>query len=330
MHMDDAAGRQHMVWAAGFGKTTVVANNMLTQTVGFAVLSVKGSQSWSIGANETVSVANAMSVDVASQSGTVGGSQSLLIEANGSTSTGSEYVVIGGALFEQVGSPAAGAAAFAESAALAGVSEIPVVGTALSKGYGLSKALSEAYEHGGTKGMLQRWAASCQRGRGTRARRQRDRGRPIGAGLTPWSEKAQRDQGEAEAGGGTGGSGPIAASAAQAAPGHRKTIVSGAMAESIGAAYTVTTPGSIKWTTLGPSSFAIGGSHTTHALKINRLTAGVSSDTAASVGIKTALAIGRSVLGAMKTTIGGSLKSSAAGKHDIHAGGPSQSTSEAR
>ena len=94
------------------------------------------------------------------------------------------------------------------------------------------------------------------------------------------------------------------------------------MAETIGAAYTVVTPGSIKWTTLGASSFAIGGSHATRAVKINRLTAGVSSDTAATLSITTKLAIGRTVTGAMKTTIGGALKSSASGKHDINAGGP--------
>jgi type VI secretion system secreted protein VgrG len=60
-----------------------------------------------------------MSVHVGSQSGTVGGSQSILIKAAGSTATGSETVAIGGALLEQVGNPATGAAGFAEAVALA-------------------------------------------------------------------------------------------------------------------------------------------------------------------------------------------------------------------
>jgi type VI secretion system secreted protein VgrG len=323
VHMDDAAGRQHMVFAAGHGKTTTVANNMLTQTVGFEVLAVTGSQSWSIGGNEAISVSNAMMVDVGSQSGTVGGSQSLLIKANGSTTTGSESVAIGGALLEQVGNPATGAAAFAESAALAGVSEIPGVGAALSKGYGWGKALAEGYEHGGVKGMLNaagQQAVSEVAGHVPGA--DAITAAAENAGLTPWSQPPEKEQGEKESGGGTGGMDAVAASAAQAGPGHRKTIVNGAMAESIGAAYTVVTPGSIKWTTLGASSFAVGGSHTTKAVKINRLTAGVSSDAAAALSITTKLAIGRTVTGAMKTTIGGALKSSASGKHDIKAGGP--------
>jgi type VI secretion system secreted protein VgrG len=323
IHMDDAAGRQHMVWAAGFGKTTTVANNMLTQTVGFEALAVNGSQAWTIGGSEAVSVGNAMAVKVGSQSGTVGGSQSILIKAAGGTKVGSESVAVGGALLEQVGNPATGAAAFAEAAALAGVSEIPLVGTAMSKGYALGKALGEGYAQGGAKGLLN--AAGQQAA--NLAAEQIPGGDALtaaadGAGLTPWSDKAQQAAGAAEGGGGTGGPGGAGAGAAQAAPGHRKTIVDGALAESIGAAYTVTTPGSIKWTTLGPSSFAVGGSHTTRAVAIHRVTAGISSDTSAALDIKTALAIGRSVTGVLKTTIGGSLQSTASGKHDIKAGGP--------
>lgn len=323
VHMDDAAGRQHMVFAAGHGKTTTVANNMLTQTVGFEKLAVTGSQSWSIGGNESVSVSNAMIVDVGSQSGAVGGSQSLLIKANGSTATGSESVLVGGALIEQVGNPATGAAAFAESAALAGVGEIPGIGAALSKAHGWSKAIVDGYDQGGMQGA---WNAVKQQGVNEIAGHIPGADAIVAAadnaGLTPWSHPQEPPKGEEESGGGTGGLAAVAASGAAAAPGHRKTIVNGAMAESIGAAYTVVTPGSIKWTTLGPSSFAVGGSHSTRALRINRLTAGVSSDTAAAMSITTTLALGRTVTGAMKTTIGASLKSHASSKHDINAGGP--------
>lgn len=322
VHMDDAAGRQHLVFAAGSSKTTTVANNMLTQTVGFEALSVTGSQSWSIGGNEVVSVANAMTVDVGSQNASVGGSQSLLIKANGSTTTGSESVVVGGALLEQVGNPVTGAAAFAQSAALAGVAEIPGIGAVLSKGFAV-KALAEGYEHGGVKGMLHaatQQAVSQVTGHIPGA--DAITAAADNAGVTPWSQPEAKPQGDQEGGGGTGGPGAAAASGAEAAPGHRKTIVNGAMAESIGAAHTVVTPGAIRWTTLGASSFAVGGSHTTRAVRINRLTAGVSSDTAAAVAITTKLAIGRTVTGAMKTTIAGALKSNAAGKHDIKVGGP--------
>ena len=319
---DDAAGRQHMVWNAGFGKTTTVGNNMLTQTVGFESTAVTGNQSWSIGGKEVVSVGSTMVVKAASQSASVGGSQTVTIKAAGKTSTGSESVAIGGALLEQVGNPVAGAAAFAESAVLAGVGSIPGVGTALTKGYSTAKAVLEGYQHGGASGAL---TALGQQAVSTAAEFVPAGDALVAAadagGLTPWSEKAQQAKGAAEAGGGTGGPGGAGASAAQAAPGHRKTIVDGVMSESIGAAYTVTTPGSIKWTTVGASSFAIGGNHSTKAVRVSRLTGGISSDTAASIDIKTAQAIGRTIGGALKTSVGGALQSEAGASHFIKATG---------
>ncbi|UQA63181.1 type VI secretion system Vgr family protein [Polyangium aurulentum] len=319
---DDAAGRQHMTWNAAFAKTTTVGNHMLTQTVGFESLDVKGNQSWTVGGKETVSVGSTMVLKAASQTATVGGSQTITIKATGKTGTGSESVLVGGALLEQVGNPVSGAAAFAESAALAGAGHIPVIGTALTRGYSVGKAMVEGYAHGGTSGALM---ALGQQAVDIAADYV-----PAGdalvaaadaAGLTPWSDKAQKARGAAEAGGGTGGPGGANASAAQAAPGHRKTIVDGVMTESIGGAYSVTTPGSIKWTTVGPSSFAIGGSHSTRAVRISRLTGGVSSDTAASIAIDAAQSIGRTVAGGMKTSVGGTLKSTAGGEHFIKAGG---------
>ena len=105
IHMDDAAGRQHMAWAAGFGKTTTVANNMLTQTVGFEALAVDGSQAWTIGANETVSVGNAMLWKLGSQSATIAFAVNP-DQGRGRDHGRSESVAVGGALLEQVGDPA--------------------------------------------------------------------------------------------------------------------------------------------------------------------------------------------------------------------------------
>src|SRR5262245_63475583 len=73
--IDYAAGRQHMVWAAGFAKTTVVANNMLTQTVGFETRTVTGDQKWTIGSNESISVKNALITEVGTQTASVGATQ---------------------------------------------------------------------------------------------------------------------------------------------------------------------------------------------------------------------------------------------------------------
>jgi type VI secretion system secreted protein VgrG len=324
VHFDDAAGRQHMVWNAGFGKTTKVGNNMLTQTVGFDQTTVKGSQTFTIGGSETVSVTDGITIAVGSQSGKVGGSQTLTVKGAAVTAVGSEDVRMGGALIEQVGNPVSGALDFARATVMSGAGYVPVIGPALARGMHLGttiKALSEGYAHGGIEGLT---TVGAQQALGALASEI-----PAGdalvaaadaAGLTPWSEKARKASGDAEAGGGTGGPGAAGASAAQAAPGHRKTIVDGAMTESIGEAYTVTTPGSIKWTTAGVSNFIIGGHHTTGAVRVSRLTGGVSTDTAASLTIDTDLTIGRDVKGALKTSITGSLSSTANGAHSIKTG----------
>src|SRR5690606_22199276 len=128
-----------------------------------------------------------------------------------------------------------------------------------------------------------------------------------GAGLTPWSDKAQAEKGAEQAGGGTGGAASQGAAAAAAAPGHRKTIVDGAMSETIGGLYSVTTPGSIKWTTLGASTFLIGGTHATRAVKVSTSTRGASSETSATVKIAAGKSISRTVKAMNRLTVGGGL-----------------------
>src|SRR4029079_17826685 len=116
VHFDDAAGRQHMAWSAGSGKTTIVANNRMTQTVGNEVCTV-GTQSFAIGGSEKVSVKQVYVTSSASQALTVG-SQTIRVAADMGITTGSETVAIGGLLFERVGDPRRGALALVEAAAL--------------------------------------------------------------------------------------------------------------------------------------------------------------------------------------------------------------------
>jgi len=322
VHFDDAAGRQHMVWDAGFAKKTTVGKDMSTQTVGFEVTTVTGSQTRTVGTDETISVTNALVVEVGTQSATVGGSQTITVQASGRTTVGSESVLVGGALIEQVGNPVAGAAQFAESAVLEGVSEIPGVGPFLSGAYEIGKAVYDGYQQGGEQGAL---LALAQGGVDFVAG-EIPGGDAIvaaadAAGLTPWSERAQQAEGAAAEGGGAGGAAAQGASAKVAASGQRKTIVDGVMYEGIGGLCAMATPGSIKWTSLGASSFTVGGGHSTRAVKISRITGGVSSDTAAAIDIKAAQAIGRTIAGAAKTTVVGSLKSDAGGEHHIKADG---------
>jgi type VI secretion system secreted protein VgrG len=322
LHIDDAAGRQHLVFHAGFGKSTNVGNDMVEQTAGFAKTGIGGSQSWSVGGSETVSVGNALMVAVGSQSFSIGGSQEVQINAVGMTGVGSETVSVGGALIELVGSPKTGLANLADAATLAGMGNIPVVGGFLAAAAGGAKAIAEGYHKGGTKGGLM---AAGQTALGLVGDKIPGGDALVaaanGAGLTPWSEKAQQKAAEEEAGGGTGGAAAAGAAAAEAAPGHRKTIVDGAVSETIGGVYSVMTPGSIKWTTLGPSTIAIGGSHVTEAVRVSFVTGGVSADSAAAVSITSGGPIGRNAKTSYTESVGGSLTSSAGGAQVLQAGG---------
>lgn len=322
IHMDDGAGRQHLVWNAGFGKTTHVGADMLNQTVGFENTHVKGSQTWQVGGDETVSVENAWMVSVGSQTATVSGNQTLTLLATGSTAVGSETVLIGGALIEQVGDPAAGLAEFAKAAVLAGVGEIPVVGAALTKGYSWVSATYQGYKSGGWQGAV----TSAGQTIAGEVAGQIPGGDAIiaaadGAGITPWSEKAQQRAAEQAAGGGGAGPGAAGAGAAAAAPGHRKLVVTGTVTEVIGAVHGIQTPGSLKWTTLGASTFDVGGSHATSAVRISRLTMAASADTAASTSIQARADIGRTVKAAHTLKAGGAVKIDAGGEVGIKADG---------
>ena len=320
VHFDDAAGRQHMVWSAGFGKTTQVGANMLNQTVGFEATHVKGNQTWQVGGDQTLSVENAWTVGVGSQSATVAGNQTLTLLATGSTAVGSEAVLIGGALLEKVGNPATGLAEFAKAALLEGMSHLGPVGAAVSKGISWGEALYQGYQKGGWAGVV---TAAGQTVTNEIAGRFPGADAIVAAadgfGLTPWSEKAQKRAAEQEAGGGASGPGASGASAAVAAPGHRKLEVTGAVTEVIGAFHGIQTPGSLKWTTLGAATFNVGGSHVTSAVRISRLSMITSSDTAAATSIQARNNIGRNVKTAHTLKAGGAVKLDAGGEVGIKA-----------
>lgn len=318
--IDDAAGRQHMEWNAGYGKTTTVGANMLNQTVGFERSHVISDQIWDVGGNQTISLQNAWTVGLGSQSATVSGNQTITVQATASTRVASETVIVGAALIEKVGNPASGFAEFAKAAVLSGVGEIPVIGTALSKGYTWGNALYQGYQKGGWNGMAQAGAQTAvseiagQFGGADALVSAAD-----AAGLTPWSEKAQEEAAAQQAGGGTGGASAAGAGAAAAAPGHRKFVVDGAVSEVIGALHAIESPGSIKWTTLGASTFAIAGSHATAAVRISRLTVIKSTDTAAAMSVKARKNIARNVKTAHTLKAGGALKLDAGGDVVVNA-----------
>jgi len=174
VHFDDAAGRQHMAWAASSGKTTIVANNMMTQTVGNEVCSVGGAQSFAIGGSEAVSVTQVYVSSAASQALSVGGSQTIRVKGNMGINAGSETVLVGGALLEKVGNPVDGAIALGKAAAVAVASAAGgallgkikalepaaglIVGTAVAAGTGAAAGAGTA--QGGLAGGVQAGAAA--------------------------------------------------------------------------------------------------------------------------------------------------------------------------
>jgi type VI secretion system secreted protein VgrG len=338
VHFDDAAGRQHMAWAAGSGKTTIVANNMVTQTVGNEVSTV-GTQSFAIGGSEKVSVKLVYGTSAASQSLSVGGSQTIRVTGDMGITTGSETVAVGGLLFERVGNPIKGVIALAEAAALEGagakLGEMLKSTTALGDtakailGHALGPALAAVQGgiHGAIDGGLggaaeQGGLAAAQAALGHIPGMDAFTAAVLGTGFAPWHTPAESDgKGAAAPGGGTGGPSGGAAAPAGPGPGHRVTNVDASMTELIGGPHGVMTPGMIRWTTLGRSMLLVGGNHNIQAANVSTRTMGASVDTAASMRV-TALAqdIVRHVKTGMHRKVDGSFTVSAGKDYRLKAG----------
>ena len=320
---DDGAGRQHFAMNAGNAKTLDVGANMVAQTAKNEKHGVKGAQRRYVGGNESVSVGQAYGVSAGSQSASVAGSQTVYVKGDFSVSVASETVSIGGALLEKVGNPASGAAHLALSAALAGAGAMGAAGGIFSSAAGFAKGAWEGGKHGGAKGA----AAATATGLLGAAAGMVPGGEAILSAVqsvgapAPWDE-AKEQPGAQQAGGGAGGGASDASGPGGPGPGHRNTSVKGVMTESIGALYSVTTPGSIMWMTAGPSTILVGGSHSTVTAKASFTTAGASSETVGCLNIRSKGHIERVIKGLLSTTIAGSLTSSATGEHAIKVGGP--------
>ncbi|APR87916.1 Putative VGR-related protein [Minicystis rosea] len=320
---DDGAGRQHFAISAGNDRSLRVSADMVAQTAKNEQHGVQGDQTRSVGADEHVSVGQDYLVSADTQSASVGGLQKVYVKGDLSVSVGSEAVVIGGALLEQVGNPASGAANLATSAALAGASALGTAGGIFAGAAGLAQGAWEGGKQGGAKGA----AAAAGTGLLGMAVGMVPGGDAVlaavqGAGVpAPWEEPKEAP-GAQEGGGGASGAGGGAGGPAGPGPGHRNTTVRGAMLESIGALYAVTTPGPISWITAGASTLLVGGSHTTSTAKATFNTAGASSETVGCLQIRSNGPLERAVKGVLNTTIAGPLTSSTAGTHALKAGGP--------
>jgi type VI secretion system secreted protein VgrG len=330
IHFDDAAGRQHVSVHAAFAKTTTVANDMTTQVAKVEKVTVTGDQTRAVGTDESTSVKQAYIVHAASQSATVGGSQSIYVKGNVSVAVDSEAVVVGGACLEKVGNPVTGAVNLGVSAVIAGAG---AVGGRLGPVGAVVSSIAAA-----AGGMA--WGAhlaSNAPGAGPNAGRDGSLNAALGiaAGFVPGGDailasiqsagvqmpwgSSPPPSGHAAVGGGAGGAASDSAAAQGPGPGHRNTIVKGAMLEMIGGLHSVLTPGSIQWQTAGAAAVTVGGSRSIKAVTVGCSVLGASTDTLGSFHIKAAKDIQRTARGSVKTTIGGSLKSEAGAHHVITA-----------
>ncbi|APR78510.1 VgrG protein [Minicystis rosea] len=334
VRFDDVAGRQHMAWSAGTGKTTVVANNMMTQTAGNEVCAVGGAQMFSIGASEKVSVKLQYVTDAGSQSLAVGGSQTIRVKGDMGILAGSESVVVGGALLERVGNPVDGVVALAEAAAIHAASAagaklgeamgrwgktVAAVGALVPHVAGTAAGVAAGAIHGGEEGAKD---AAIQAVLGHIPGADAVMAAVYGAGYAPWEPRPDHDgEGGTAPGGGAAGPDAGANGPAGPGPGHRNAKVDGAMVELIGGPHAVMTPAMVRWTTLGRSVFAVGGDHNIQATSVSTSTLGASVDKAASIRIS---ALGGNIVKAVKTalnrTVSGSFTSTAGKDHRIKSG----------
>jgi len=316
---DDAAGRQHVMFDAGFGLTVDVANNQTTQTKKVEKAGVVGSQTRKVGGTETLAVTEAYRMSSASQSATVGGMQKIFVKGNYDVKVGSELVVVGGALLEKIGNPVTGLKNLGVAAALAGVGAlgdkvgglggkvIGLAGTGAGVGWSMYQAATapgagpNAARDAGIRGVLGFAAGTIPGGDSLLAS-------ATSLGMQfPW-EKPPEAAGAAVGGGGAGPAVADAAAAAGPGPGHRNEKVSGAMAEIIGAAHGIITPGEIKLQVTGASLFGVGASHTSSAVKAGTTVLGARSEVAGSHHLKAKVDIVRETNSSLTTKVGGAFR----------------------
>ncbi|MDI1451634.1 type VI secretion system tip protein TssI/VgrG [Polyangium sp. 6x1] len=322
IQLDDAAGRQHMLFSAPFGRDDHVVGDSRTETRKNENAEVLGSVTSSIGADEAVSVHLGWSASYGSRTVTVGAAQKQT--AGGSFVTqvqGMEAVSVGGLLAEKVGSPVKGAANLLFSTALAGVGSRGAAGAIVAAGLGVGRAAIEGFSARGEEGA----AAAAGMGLAGMAASMVPGGEAILASVTgsskpmPW-DHGRPPEGEVAAGGGAAGvSGP--SGQAGPGPGHRATLVEGPYSEMVGGVYAVMTPGAVSWVTLGPATMLVNGSHTTETTKAGMRVAGAMNESLGSLSITSAKNIARKVKGLVQSDV--------SGPREVRAGGEYRMTAQA-
>lgn len=323
IHMDDAAGRQHVHIFAGFGKATTVAHDMKTQTGAVEEKIVKGNQSMTIGSNEKVSVTQLFAIQAKTQSTMVGGFQSTYVQGSFTIKTGSEMVLVGAALLEKVGNPVAGLKALGASAAMAVAGAVGgIAGGAIggTVGGALGGIVAGAAAAGGVaaakgENVMDAVVGSVADG----AIGQIPGLSAVASAVNsfgvkfPW-QPPDPPAGKAADGGGAGAAKSDSAGAKGPGPGHRKEKIVGAWLEMVDGPLSITSPGAVKWETVGAGTILVGGSHTVRTLNYSAKTAGVCKEnlgslkvnaTAGDANFKVMLGISRDITGQFTVKAGG-------------------------
>lgn len=336
--MEDGAGRQGLTFTAGSALNRTIANNMLVNTVKHERRFVGATQTVNVGGIQGLSVGKAYELTAPSQSLSVSVTHTVSTAQGMDVKVGSE-AVLAGVLLEKVGNLVDGLKNLGPAVFYAGVGYF-AEGAAQELAVAASQAVFDSakatYEHGLASGAMTfgRSALGFLTGKvpgldGAIAAAEADGDAPWQPdtskkkdnALQPTDEKsmakADADANAALKGllgstvGGVAGAG--AAGPGAAGPGHRITQA-GHMIEAIGGAYSVTTPGAVKWTGLAGSAFAVGGDHNTAAGKVSFTTAGASLVDAAALKITAkAKDIKRIATGGRKTTVTGAFKGAANG-----------------
>jgi type VI secretion system secreted protein VgrG len=319
IHMDDGAGKQHLVIEAQSAQTVAVGASAVVVTEKDEKEKA-ASQTRAVSGNQSISVTERLGLAAASQTISVSAKHSIYTGGALSITVGGELVGVGGALLEKVGNPADGAAKLGPQAAL---SVLGVAGGAVGGGVGAALGIA-----GGLAGIG--YAASqAQPGRARQdavvsgaldmlggfvpgANAVLAAAKRAGGDRYPWIT-APPPKGATAEGGGAGGGPGGGAGAKGPANGYKEEKVKGAYSEVIGAALVVATPGKLVWETQGGELFNIGTSHKIRGIEATKNTRGKSTDVSSDLHIKAGTKAHRSVSALLTTTIDGAYKVDAKG-----------------
>lgn len=341
IQMDDAAGREHLLFNAPFAMTQTVTGNQRVQTLMNENVEVKANRSLTVGAHESVSVTLGYQGGYGTRSVVVGAAQYQSAGGNFvSQVTGAELDIVGGALTEQVGNPVKGAANLLFSIAIDKIGAIGKLGKvgapAAAAALGIARAAVEgAVAKGGVgvdlkgvHGDLGKAGAGALQGAlgataGTLASYVPG-GEAVLAAVTgssramPW-EHGRPDAGEAAPGGGASGAGGADGGPAGPGPGYRTVAVSSSYTEIVGAVSAVISPGPVSWVTAAAAFTLIGSSHTTTAPKASVKVLGGLVESQGTIFVNSKGYLLRKATGFAKSTVSGALSVSAGAGYGLSA-----------